>query len=231
METQNKLRVEKGAKFEGTKLIVNHNNKDLAFLHPGYGANTYSDVKEQIEKDNLKPATMAKTASLVHAAFNSNDEYSEEIREIMQRDSLWAYTGLLYTPKGVYIKDNPEIRNGMPFMEESNLVIRLKMMQVRFVPFGYEIGEMSSLKLSKNFLVIALVGKEGAEKLAEVADKFRSKTFLYALTKDVIDRVDQQMITRVSSLNCYQDITNRLCIDANNDGGPGGRYAHAFGII
>ena len=58
------------------KLTVSHQGQDLTFLHPSYGPNTYPQVALAIEQDNLQRPTMAQTASLVHAAFNSSDQYT-----------------------------------------------------------------------------------------------------------------------------------------------------------
>ena len=49
---------------------------------------------------------MAETASLVHAAFNSDDSYSTEIKHTMRQTWLWAFTGTLFVPKeGAFIQD------------------------------------------------------------------------------------------------------------------------------
>ena len=149
-----------GLRVEKIKLTTTHNGEDLTFLYPAYGPYIYASVKELIEQDNLKPATMAETVSLVHAAFNSDDQYSNEIKDIMKKRWLWAFTGTLVTPRGEYIQDNPETREGMPFMEESELVKKLESNDpsVRLVPFNYKTGEMTSLELVKNPYVIALTG-------------------------------------------------------------------------
>jgi len=203
---------------ERITLTVAHNGEDLTFLHPVYGPGTYTIVKEAIEKDNLKTPTIAETVSLVHTAFNSNDEYSNEIKQFMKGKWEWAYsnemkrfmkvmkgkwmwgfTGTLYTPKGVYIQDNPEVRDRMPFMEESELVNKLEAndSSVRFVPFGFDVGEMTSSQLSKNDYIIALVGEEGSYKLAEIADKHKKNPILWSFKS-----VDTQFI-RVSALGSY----------------------------
>ncbi len=206
MKTQNQLKVKEGR----TQLVATHQNKDLTFLHPAYGPDTYANVKEAIEQDNLKPATMAETASLVHSAFNSDDEYSEEIKQIMKDRYFWAFTGNLYLPnKGAYIQDNPETRDGMPFMEESNLVKRLEAddSSVRFVPFGYQTGEMTSLELAKNPYIIALAGEEGAEKLAEIADKHKHNPYLFSFLNSI-----DHPLTRVSALYSGRNLYGRLVV-------------------
>ena len=172
-QTQNK-----GLDYEVGRTLLRPRGSDLTFIHPSYGPDTYANVKEAIEQDNLRTPTMAETVSLVHAAFNSENPYSQEIRDLMKNGWLWAFTGTLYTPNGAYVQDSPKTRNGMPFMEESELIQKLEDPSVRFVPFGYPIEEMSSSELAENPYVIALAGEEGAEKLAEVADKHKRQPYL-----------------------------------------------------
>src|SRR3989344_8373258 len=146
---------------------------------------------------------------VLHAAFHSDDKYSKEIREIMKNYWLWAFTGNHYIPgKGVYIAPDPEIRNGRPFMEESELVKRLEAHDpsVRFVPFGFKTGEMTPNELSRNPYILALVGEERAEKLVEIASKHKNKPYLLGVTS--VDRPS----TRVSAL--YSDwLDRRLDVD------------------
>lgn len=170
-KTDDGLRVKK----KRTNLVVSHDGKNLMFLHPPYGPNTYVNVGLEIENDGLAKPTMAETASLVHRAFIS--DYG--LKGIMEDGWLWAFTGTLYVPgKGVYIQDDPDIRDGKPFMEESELVKELKADGARFVPFGFKIGSQSAFELAKNPYILGLAGEEGAEKLAGVADKNGLKSYV-----------------------------------------------------
>ena len=225
-ETQNA-----GLDYEVGRTLLKPRGTNLTFVHPKYGPNTYANVKGQIEKDNLKPATMAETASLIHAAFNSENPFSEEIRELMKNKYILAFTGSLCLPKnpnkkyhnGALIKDNPETRDGMPFMDESELVKKLESndKSVRFIPFGYKTESMSSLELAKNPYVVALAGQDGAEKLAEVADKHQRQPYLGSF-KSV-----EQPLTRVSALDSYWGLGSRLIVFGYYRGY--GRDGSAFG--
>ncbi len=212
----NTLRIKQGK----TELTVDHRGEDLTFMHPSYGPGTYTNVKELIEKDNLEPPTMAQTASLVHTAFNSDDEYSKEIKEIMKSKWLWAFTGTLYIPnKGAYIEENPQVKNGMPYMDQGELERKLEANDpgVRFVPFGFKTGTMSPINLSKNAYVIALAGEEGAEKLAEVSDEYGINPHLYSFT------LVNEPLTRVSALLSGWFLDHRLYVNGDNHGGWGSR--------
>ncbi|MEK6973998.1 MAG: hypothetical protein AABW41_02060 [Nanoarchaeota archaeon] len=168
---------------------------------------------------------MAENASLVHTAFNSDDKYSKEIRGIMKDRWLWSFTGNLDLPnKGVYVQDSPEVRNGRVVMDESNLVKKLesKDPSVRFVPFGFDIESMSPMQLAKNAYIIGLAGEEGADKLAEVADEFKQKPYLWSF-KSV-----NEPTTRVSALNSGWVLDRWLLVVGYNLGND--RNGHAFGV-
>ena len=208
-----------------TELDTTFNGKTLTFVASSYGPNTYLGVKEAIEQDGYKTPTMAENASLVHTAFNSDDKYSNGIKGIMKDRWLWSFTGNLYLPnKGVYIQDNPEIRDGRVIMDESDLVKKLesKDPSVRFVPFGFETESMSPMQLAKNAYVIGLAGEEGADKLAEVADEFKQKPYLWSF-KSV-----NEPTTRVSALDSDWGLGHWL--DVNGSDGGVSWDGHAFGV-
>ena len=219
-ETQNT-----GLDTEVGRTLLKPRGTNLIFVHPSYGPDNYAKVKEQIEQDNLRTATMAETASLVHAAFNSDDKYSEEIKQIMKDRWLWVFTGALYTPKLGYIQDNPETRNGMPYMDESDLIKKLeaKDPSVRTFNYGYKTGKMSPAELVRNEYVQALAGEEGAEKLADVASKFKQNPYLYSF-----ESVDKPL-TRVSALDSGWDLDCGLVVSGFSHGYD--RDGSAFGVF
>jgi len=216
------LRVEE----KSTKLTVNHNGKDLTFVFPPYGPDTYANVGKQIEKDGLSKPTMAETASLVHAAFNSDDERSKKIIKLMEDKYLWAFTGILYVPnKGAYIQDDPKIRNGMPYMEESDLVKKLEENDpsVRFVSFGYQIEYLTLKEIGKNKFIIGLAGEEGTQKLAEVAGKHKNNPHLWSF-----ESVDNPLIRVSIVVSDWGLFDHRLGVDADCYGDA--KSGYVFGI-
>ena len=220
--TQNKgLQVEEGQ----TKLYVPHQNSTLTFIHPYHGPHTYANVASSIEQAGLSTPTLAETVSLVHAAFHSDDKYSTEIQQLMKSNWLWGFTGIHYVPhKGAYIQDHPSIKNGMLFMQESELVKKLEAQDptVRHVPFGYKTESMSSLELAKNSFVQALAGAEGADKLAEIADKHKNKPYLYSLTSV------NEPTTKASALYSDWGVGHWLDVVGYFRGGNGDGFA--FGV-
>ena len=206
-----------------TRIIVPHLNGELTAVHP-FLKGTYFHLARQIDKAGLQRPTMAQTASLVHDAYSNpnEDPIHNEIKKIMKKDYFYAFNGLLYTPEGVYVQDNPEFSKEAKsaddlVMNEQNLQSRLSSNDpsIRFVPYGFKIEEQTYQELEKNPLVIALAGKEGAEKLAYIASQHKSKPYLFALENV------KKPIKRVAGLDSYWD-GDRLSIDGDNHGGNAG---------
>ena len=199
------------------QLTVKHLGKDLTFVYPPTSLGNYANTQRVIEEAGFLPPTMAQTASLVHAAFSSEDRYSEEIKKLLKDRYLWAYTGTLTVPnKGLYIQDHPPIVNGMPNISSDDLERRVEEGELRFVPFGFKTGEMSPSDLAENPYVQALAGQEGAKKLVKVAGEYLKNPRLWALT----DTNTTQ--TRVSVLNSSW-VDGRLLVNGDDHGdGRGG---------
>ena len=81
---------------------------------------------------------------------------------------------------------------------------------------------MSSLELAKNPYIIALAGEEGADKLAEIADKYRNKPYLYSYESV------KEPITRVSALNFDWVLEHRLNVNGTDRGNDWD--SRAFGV-
>ncbi len=178
-----------------THLIVPHEDTELTFIHQSKQKGNYVDVRNNLESQDLLMPTIAQTVSLIYSAFRGSDnKYSRKIIRLMRSTWLWGSTGILWTPKGVYIQDNPFIVNGEVAMNESALERNLKKGIIRFVPYGFKLGKQSSLELSKNNFIKTLVGEQGADNLAEIADEYKREPYLYAF-KEV-----SQTIQRVASL-------------------------------
>lgn len=180
-----------------TEIDVPHNGNTISFVYDRHGPDTYANVANSIQKADLASPTMAETASLLHPVFHQGEEKEfSEIKDLMKNKWLWAFTGTLYVPnKGAYVQDHPEIRDGMPFMDESELVKKLEASDpsVRFVPFGFKTGSMTPIQLGKNPYITALATEKGAEKLAQIADVHRNKPRIWSF-----ESVDEP-ITRVSA--------------------------------
>lgn len=206
-------------------------NEKFILKYPAFRG-TYGNVANEIDKAGLKRPSSAETASLVYEAWkNPKEQYSSEIISILKNNWLWEYTGNLYLPKsneeinnGVILETNPKIENGKLIMDKNSLVQRLKEndKSVKFVPFGFKIGEQNLIELQKNLYIIARYGKEGAEKIAEVASKYKEKPIIHSF-----DSVNEEK-TRMSALDGNWGFGSRLVVDGD-DWGDDVR-GRAFGI-
>ena len=188
---QYKEPVERAGKIE---LDVDHEGEDLTFQFPFKGPGNFIDVGKEITGAGLELPSMAQTASLAYAAFNKDTRYFNEVKDKIRDKWLWAFTLLRYLPesKRVYFEDISELTDDIikeilsrrSNLKESDLVKKLENTKgARAVSFSdYKTGEQTSGELGRNKFVIGQAGEEGAEKLAEVADKFRLNPILYALT-------------------------------------------------
>ena len=214
------------------KLKVPHERGKLSFQHPSFKG-TYGSVAEQIDKAGLKRPNSSETTLLVYDAWQTpNEKYSQEIISILKNNWLWEFTGNLYLPKregeefhnGVLIEYNPKIEKGKLVMDKNSLIKRLKENDalVKFVPFEYKIDSQNLFEFQKNPYIQARYGKEGAEKIAEVASKYKNKPSIWSFKS-----VDEEKV-RMSALCGFWDFGDGLSVDGDNwnDSDDG----HAFGV-
>ncbi|KPJ66436.1 MAG: hypothetical protein AMJ43_08145 [Coxiella sp. DG_40] len=141
---------------------------------------------------------------------------------------LWMFNGNLYVPKGksgysngVFIEDDPAvIRKKIP-MAQSELIEKLESgdESVRFVPFGFKMGELTAPEVAKHPYIIALAGEEGAEKLAEIVEKY-FKEFYLAIPRNFDTEIVRVCALRAGGRKVY------LCSDCF--GLP--HFGYVFGI-
>ncbi len=185
------------------KMKVPHEGKKLSFQYPEFSG-TYGSVANEIDKAGLKRPNSSETASLVYDAWKTpKEEYSQEIISILKNNWLWEFTGNLYLPKsneeinnGVILETNPKIENGKLVMDKNSLIKRLKEndSNVKFVPFGYNTEGQNLFEFQKNPYIVARYGKEGSEKIAEVASKYKSNPYIWSFKS-----VDKEKV-RMSAL-------------------------------
>ncbi|MBU2615704.1 MAG: hypothetical protein KKC19_01230 [Nanoarchaeota archaeon] len=209
-----------------------HEGGKINFQYPSFRGN-YGNVAEKIDAEGLQRPNSSETALLVYDAFqNPEGKYESEIIDILNKGWFWEFTGNLYIPKsneeinnGVILENNPKIINGRLAMDKDSLINRLQEgdSNVQFVPFGFKAGEQTSRELEKNPYVVARYGEEGAEKIAEIADKYRRNPRVWAF-----DSVDEK-IQRVSVLYREWGFGDRIGVDGNGRHHDGGGCA--FGVV
>ena len=210
---------------------IPHEGGKLTFQYPAFKG-YYGDIAEAIDNEGLKRPNSPETASLVYDAFkNPEGKFESEILKIMNDTWFVEYTGNLYLPKsneevnnGVIIECNPKIENKKLVMNKSDLIKRLSEndSNVKFVPFGFKTGEQNLIELQKNPYIVARYGKEGAEKIAEVASKYKKNPYLWSF-----DSVGEEKV-RMSALGGGWDFGGGLSVYGDVWGGGGDR--RAFGV-
>ncbi|MDP1729176.1 MAG: hypothetical protein Q8L27_03175 [archaeon] len=130
-----------------TEMRVAHEKGRVTFVSPARGPNVYAKVQEAITQDSLIAPTMGQTASLAYTALqNKKESEFHDVISKLDNNWLWAFNGILYTPKGdgdyqngAIIQDNPQVKNGRVSLVKSELVKKLEAgdKSVRFVNFGF----------------------------------------------------------------------------------------------
>jgi hypothetical protein len=140
---------------------------------------------------------------------NDSQPIAKNIAKTFRKRWVRVDTGVLYTPEGIFVQDNPQLSGNRIVMDESDLQSRLGSHQegsvvfsddktVRFTPYDFKTGAQTSLDLSKNNLVIALAkGEENAHNLAETSQQFRNQPYLWSFSKNDIN----EPVTRVAALD------------------------------
>ncbi|MFA6023138.1 MAG: hypothetical protein WC781_03545 [Candidatus Pacearchaeota archaeon] len=210
METKYQPRIERE-----TKLWVPHNDGEIEFAYPAVGPTIYKNVGKQILSNGCEVPIGDYTASLVHSAYcvpeiKDEPEFAN-VREIMKNNLLWVFNINLWTDKGLYVVEDLKAEgNDITFdvNQLEGMVERGEELSwggirfskgkiVRFAPKGsYKFGEHTSESFAKDGMIVANFGIEGAEKLAEVASKFRNKPYIYG-----IEDAKEQKEQRVSALD------------------------------
>ncbi len=218
------------------ELIVDHEGKELTFIHPSEGPNTYQHVGEDILKRELKLPTGDQTASLVYAVYNSQEPEFKDIQDIMKNRYLWVFNRNLWTPEGVFVVYDSKAIGITEELGQGELERRLNNREdvqgvkfstdgtVRFAPKGsYNLGEHTKESLVENGFIIASFGKEGAKKLAEISTNFRDKPYVWGV------ETSKETVQRVSALGSDWGLDRRgLVVGGYDHGYDGGGCA--FGV-
>ncbi|HIG95245.1 MAG TPA: DUF1007 family protein [Nanoarchaeota archaeon] len=212
---------------------IPHERGEITFQHPSFKG-TYGSLAQQIDADGLQRPTSAQTASLVYDAFqNPKGKYETEIQKILKDFWLVEFNGNLYLPKhkgkevhnGVIVEANPTIENGRLVMDRKALTERLKKNDpsVKFVPFGYAVGEQSTYALAKNPYIIARYGEVGADKIAYLASKYKRNPIVWSF-----ESVDSEIV-RMSALDdCWY--FDGMWLNVGGDGWNDCSIGFAFGV-
>ena len=213
---------------------IPHEGGEITFQHPSFRG-TYGNLAQQIDANWLQRPTSAQTASLVYDALqNPKGEYESGVLKVLNDSWLIEFNGNLYLPKhegeevhnGVIVEANPTIKDWRLVMNREALTERLKKNDpsVKFVPFGYAVGEQAIHMLAKNPYIIARYGEEGADKTANLASKYKKNPKVWSFKS-----VDSET-ARMSALYDYNVYFDGRRLIVNGDVGVVDDNVHAFGV-
>ena len=229
-------------KFEEVVPVTTMNLPDvgLRFNAQRVGPIPFRDLREIDYGKGFRMPTMPEIVLLVYASLeNKNYDTAKDVVKTLKNNWITGNTGILYVPEGMFVQDNPELKDGKISMNQKALEKMLgshmergvmfsndksiRFTPYKFTPYKFKRGSQTPLELSINTGVIALVGgEENAEKLTKASEHYRAKPCFYALKN-----VDSP-ITRVAGLES-NDINDQLNIDASlveeSD------YSYSFGVL
>mgnify|MGYP003964002525 CR=1 FL=1 len=179
---------DKGLETVNKRIILSEGRKEIIFIVPITreiyvcpDTYPYNEFEDKLNEKDLKIPTSPQTISLFYSAFqNIKGEWEFPVSQNLSYLN-WESTGNLYLPKsneevnnGVILEINPLVDGRGLKMNKSKLIKRLQDNDplVRFVPFGFKIGDQSWKELEKNPYVQARYGEEGAERMAKLASSY-----------------------------------------------------------
>ncbi|MBI2630417.1 hypothetical protein HYW76_04925 [Candidatus Pacearchaeota archaeon] len=235
---------------KNAELLIPHNKGVTAWDYPPYKPMGYCSVGDLILESKQEVPTGEDTAFLMYAAYNSKEPEFRVIKKIMKRRWFWVYNVNTWTDRGVYsMSDSKAIgrrKNNRTSVEQLEAMLidgkELSWGGIRisqdgrtaFAPEGsYRLGEHTPESFAKDGLIIAIHGEEGADKMGEVAEKFRYGPAISGF--DLRDALPRKSITalnghhriRVHADNWYDSDW----FDEFGDFNPLEHYGYALGIL
>jgi len=213
----------KNSEISATFWTFNLPDVGLSFNSERIGPLNFNDLRNADYGFGFRMPTLQELVKLVYASFEHHDYMTSRIvKKALKKNCLAGNTGILYTEEGMYVQDNPRLIDKRISMDQKDLDKSLAYVKnrvffsndetVRFTRYGFKIESQTSLELSKNRGVIALVGnEENAEKIAKISRNFRVDPYFCAL-----DNVDLPRV-RVAGL-ASDGPCGRLDVDAYYDG-------------
>ena len=182
--------------FEEVVAITTMNLPDvsLRFNAQSVGPGTFRELREADYGPGFRMPKMPELIPLVYSSLENQDyKTAKNVVNTLKEYWLTGNTGILYVPEGMFVQDVPELKKGRISMDQKALEARLGSYEesgvvfsddrsVRFTLYGFVREEQSSLALSENPGVIALVGgEENAEKIAKASEHYRLDPYFWSL--------------------------------------------------
>lgn len=171
--------------FKETVAITTMDLDNAKFNAQRIGPMDFLDLRKADYGKNFRMPTIGELIPLVYDSLeNKNYETAKNVIQTLEAEHLIGNTGILYTKKGMFVQDNPNIRSGKISMSQKALEKKLGSHEekgvvfsddksIRFTPYGFKEGEQTSSQLSVNPGIIAIVnGQENAEMLGSSAEHY-----------------------------------------------------------
>ena len=208
-----------------TQIEIPHSEGVLVVAHPFYGPANAKTLKEKINADGLREPTSREVALFAEAMYQGKEREQQEATEIMKKNYLRAFTGILYVPETqlAHFVDFPKF-DERSIVDKDDLTRRIEESYAQ-VPFEHIREELVAWQdVAKHPYILAWAhGQEGAEKLAELASRHPRKE-AYLWVPNVANF--KQPEARVAALDDVRD-GGRLGVNGSGDGDAGGV---AFGV-
>jgi len=203
---------------------ISLDDEGLVFNAQRVGPMNFYGLRKADYGRGFRMPTMPELVQLVYASLeNQNYDTAKNVVNTLRDHWLTANTGILYVPEGMFVQDNPKLKDGIISMSQKSLEKKLSSHEekrvvfsddktIRFTPYNYKRESQTPLELSTNTGIIALVGgEENAEKLARASEHYKLKPYLWALENVSLSQ------TRVAGLNS-SSFGRGLAVDANSGG-------------
>ena len=224
-------------RFEEVVAVTTINLPDfgLEFNAQRVGPTNFYGLRTADYGPGFRMPTMPELVPLVYASPKNRDkETAKNVIRSLKENWLTGNTAIHYFPEGMFVEDNPEMKNGrIVTPTQKDLEKRLGSHEeigiafshdksVRFVPDGFKRESQTALELARNPGIIALTGsEENAEMLAKASEHYKLDPWFYTLSK-----VDLPQ-TRVAGLGS-SNFGNRLVVGAGNS--EDYDYGGSFGV-
>ena len=225
-------------RFEEVVAVTTMNLPDfgLKFNAQRVGPTNFNGLRTADYGPDFRMPTMPELVPLVYASLENRDkETAKNVIKTLKNNWLTGNTAIHYFPEGIFVEDNPEMKNGrivtptqkalekrLGSHEEMRIAFSRDKI-IRFVPYGFKRESQTALELARNPGIIALTGsEENAETLAKASEHYKLNPWFYALSK-----VDSPQ-TRVADLGSY-DFGGRLDVVADYSEDLDFRFS--FGVL
>ena len=214
---------------------MNLPDEGLVFDAQRAGPMNFADLRNADYGEGFRMATMPEIVSLIYASLENQDYDTAKNVIKTLRKGIIGNTGILYVPDGMFVEDNPRLKEGKISMNQKTLERRLGSHEergvvfsdngkIRFTPYNYIKKTQLSSQLSTNTGIIALVGgKENAEKLARVSGHYGIHPYF-----DTFENIRFSFLDRIACLRS-DFFNNRLKINAHWDEGRA-YEGYSFGV-